>query len=197
MALILNFAPRRQPALPTKLTGWWGQPVPSIFNHPQSHPIPMINGFNGCLKTYHPPKKRQKKHICVILPLVVASIILRKILAELWHQPASVLKKLLRFLPRPLLQGPFDHPTQPSRAGNRPPSWGCWDGRFTAQSHWGGIHSWSCLVVWRPPHPSEKYDFVNWDEDRNPILMGKCQKWHQTTKQYRLTINATRILSRK
>ena len=26
-------------------------------------------------------------------------------------------------------------------------------------------------------HPSEKYEFVNWDDDRHPILMGKCQKW--------------------
>ena len=22
-------------------------------------------------------------------------------------------------------------------------------------------------------NPSEKYEFVNWDDDRNPILMGK------------------------
>ena len=25
------------------------------------------------------------------------------------------------------------------------------------------------------PHPSEKYEFVNWDDNRNPIFMGKCQ----------------------
>ena len=29
------------------------------------------------------------------------------------------------------------------------------------------------LVVFR--HPSEKYEFVNWDDDRNPIFLGKCQ----------------------
>ena len=26
---------------------------------------------------------------------------------------------------------------------------------------------------WWLGHPSEKYDFVNWDDNRNPILMGK------------------------
>ena len=25
-------------------------------------------------------------------------------------------------------------------------------------------------------HPSEKYEFVNWDDNRNPILMGKSSK---------------------
>ena len=24
-------------------------------------------------------------------------------------------------------------------------------------------------------HPSEKYEFVNWDDDSNPLYMGKCQ----------------------
>ena len=40
-----------------------------------------------------------------------------------------------------------------------------------------------CLVAFR--HPSEKYDFVNWDDNRFPILMGKCQiHGNQTTNQY-------------
>ena len=39
-----------------------------------------------------------------------------------------------------------------------------------------------CLVVFR--HPSEKYDFVNWDDDRNPINMGKQKiDGNQTTNQ--------------
>ena len=30
---------------------------------------------------------------------------------------------------------------------------------------------------WWLGHPSEKYEFVNWDDNRNPIFLGKCQKW--------------------
>ena len=30
---------------------------------------------------------------------------------------------------------------------------------------------------WWLGHHSEKYDFVNWDDDINPSHMGKCQKW--------------------
>ena len=26
-------------------------------------------------------------------------------------------------------------------------------------------------------HPSEKYEFVNWNDNRNPILVGKVKKW--------------------
>ena len=29
------------------------------------------------------------------------------------------------------------------------------------------------IQSWWLGHPSEKYDFVNWDDDRNPIVMGK------------------------
>ena len=37
---------------------------------------------------------------------------------------------------------------------------------------------------WWLGHPSEKYEFVNWDDDSNPILMGKCQfDGNQTTNQ--------------
>ena len=39
-------------------------------------------------------------------------------------------------------------------------------------------HSW--LVVFRPPQP-EKYEFVNWDDDRNPIFLGKSSKWQPFT----------------
>ena len=49
----------------------------------------------------------------------------------------------------------------------------------------------SWLVVFR--HPSEKYEFVNWDDDRNPILMGKCQKWqpnHQPVSVAEVAIGA-------
>ena len=30
---------------------------------------------------------------------------------------------------------------------------------------------------WWLGHPSEKYEFVNWDDNQNPILMGKSKKW--------------------
>ena len=30
---------------------------------------------------------------------------------------------------------------------------------------------------WWLAHPSEKYEFVNWDDNRNPIVMGKFKKW--------------------
>ena len=43
------------------------------------------------------------------------------------------------------------------------------------------LHIW--LVVFR--HPSEKYEFVNWDDDSNPILMGKCKiDGNQTINQF-------------
>ena len=29
------------------------------------------------------------------------------------------------------------------------------------------------LSGWWLGHPSEKYDFVNWDDDSNPIFLGK------------------------
>ena len=32
---------------------------------------------------------------------------------------------------------------------------------------------------WWLSHPSEKYEFVNWDDERNPIVMGKCKKWQR------------------
>ena len=34
---------------------------------------------------------------------------------------------------------------------------------------------------WWLGHPSEKYEFVNWDEDRFPILMGQFKKWQPVT----------------
>ena len=39
---------------------------------------------------------------------------------------------------------------------------------------WLKIRTW-CYHDWLvgQGHPSEKYDFVNWDDDINPILMGK------------------------
>ena len=37
---------------------------------------------------------------------------------------------------------------------------------------------------WLGKKPSEKYDFINWDDDSNPIWMGKCQiDGNQTTNQ--------------
>ena len=45
-----------------------------------------------------------------------------------------------------------------------------------------GLQELIWWVVFR--HPSEKHDFVNWDDNRNPILMGKCQiDGNQTTNQ--------------
>ena len=38
-------------------------------------------------------------------------------------------------------------------------------------------HIWMHNIIfstgWWLGHPSEKYEFVNWDDERNPILMGK------------------------
>ena len=42
------------------------------------------------------------------------------------------------------------------------------------------IHGASGIMMtgWWLGHPSEKrLEFVNWDEDSNPIFMGKCKKW--------------------
>ena len=36
---------------------------------------------------------------------------------------------------------------------------------------------------WCLGHPSEKYEFVNWDDDRNPIY-GKIKQGNQTTNQF-------------
>ena len=33
------------------------------------------------------------------------------------------------------------------------------------------------VVCWWLGHPSEKYEFVNWDDEINPILMGNMKKW--------------------
>ena len=45
---------------------------------------------------------------------------------------------------------------------------------------------------WWLGHPSEKYEFVNWDDDINPIFPGKCQiDGNQTTNQ--LTCSFTSI----
>ena len=43
--------------------------------------------------------------------------------------------------------------------------------------------SFSCSIPWPKPfrsgwwfsHPSEKYELVNWDDDIDPILMGKIK----------------------
>ena len=46
--------------------------------------------------------------------------------------------------------------------------------------------------------PSEKYEFVNWDDNRNPILMGKCKiDGNQTTNQGKKWIEAFLELLRK
>ena len=37
------------------------------------------------------------------------------------------------------------------------------------------------ITGWWLGHPSEKYEFVNWDDNRNPILMGKFKKWQPVT----------------
>ena len=59
-----------------------------------------------------------------------------------------------------------------------PPAIERWD--FPPKTH--HIFSMGPSRPWTPPyniwlvvfrHPSEKYDFVNWDDDSNPILMGK------------------------
>ena len=46
---------------------------------------------------------------------------------------------------------------------------------------------------WWLSHPSEKYDFVSWDDDINPILMGKCQTWQPVTtnQPYILSLHIT------
>ena len=33
------------------------------------------------------------------------------------------------------------------------------------------------ITGWWLGHPSEKYEFVNWDDEINPIFMGKFQEW--------------------
>ena len=45
------------------------------------------------------------------------------------------------------------------------------DQRLKAQKNTDGGPGW-----WLG-HPSEKYEFVNWDDGINPILMGKFQEW--------------------
>ena len=51
-----------------------------------------------------------------------------------------------------------------------------------------GYYSTGLLVGGPGQNPSENYEFVNWDDNRNPIWMGKCQideiDGNQTTKQY-------------
>ena len=37
------------------------------------------------------------------------------------------------------------------------------------------IHVWYCITGWWLGHPSEKYEFVNWDDESNPILTGKLK----------------------
>ena len=37
------------------------------------------------------------------------------------------------------------------------------------------LETW--ISGWWLGHPSENYEFVNWDDDVNPIVMGKCRKW--------------------
>ena len=39
------------------------------------------------------------------------------------------------------------------------------------------MHS-ATYTGWWFSHPSEKSEFVNWDDDRNPIFLGKFKKWH-------------------
>ena len=52
--------------------------------------------------------------------------------------------------------------------------------------------TWKCQLTtiytgWWLGHPSEKYDFVNWDDDRNPKFMGKFKiHGNQTTNQYKI-----------
>ena len=60
------------------------------------------------------------------------------------------------------------------------------------------IHLLMCYITtgWWLGHPSEKYEFVNWDDDRNPIFMGKCQKWQPvTTNQTIIQFTTLRISS--
>ena len=46
------------------------------------------------------------------------------------------------------------------------------------------LPAWPISTGWWLGHPSEKYDFVNWDDDRNPIFLGKSNPWQPfTTKQ--------------
>ena len=49
---------------------------------------------------------------------------------------------------------------------------------------------------WWLGHPSDKYEFVNWDDDRNPILMGKCQKWQPNHQPVVVTIYLRSIHSK-
>ena len=35
------------------------------------------------------------------------------------------------------------------------------------------LRSYETMSGWWLGHPSEKYEFVNWDDNRNPINMGK------------------------
>ena len=55
------------------------------------------------------------------------------------------------------------------------------------------IHHPSPLIIhdntgwWFFATPSEKYEFVNWDDDRNPIFLGKFKKW-QPNQQPAITL---------
>ena len=54
-----------------------------------------------------------------------------------------------------------------------------WPWGFPARH--GRTQNWMVFVrenpIWWFSHPSEKYEFVNWDEDSNPINMGKFKNW--------------------
>ena len=49
-----------------------------------------------------------------------------------------------------------------------------------------------CDSGWWLGHPYEKYDFVNWDDYINPILMGKYKKW-QPNHQHVISLDIWRF----
>ena len=59
----------------------------------------------------------------------------------------------------------------------------CLDPFFpAATAHGYSFHQTAGIFAgWWLGHPSEKYEFVNWDEDRFPILMGQFKKWQPVT----------------
>ena len=54
---------------------------------------------------------------------------------------------------------------------------------------------WTWLTAWwLYTHPSEKYEFPNWDNDSNPIYMGKFKKWQPfTTNQLKMKVDSLMV----
>ena len=65
--------------------------------------------------------------------------------------------------------------------------------------HFFGVHEFNeCHTSnpgWWLGHPSEKYEFVNWDDDRNPIWMGKYNSWQPNHQPESICLGAVLYVS--